>query len=146
MAEDQIDCYGVKVYSRPRVFREKKLVEARYQMGRSVKIGISWDGSTRYLDVSPPTREDIEMLGYLKLTCGEPYSPYSPFGITARQFKLDKPCPATGRVNIFWTNEKIQEWRQRLGYVSPHLIKKKIDNSTQDYPGVRHEREVVPKK
>ena len=49
-------------------------------------------------------------------------------------------------MNIVWTNEKIQEWRQRLGYVSHHLMKKTFDNSTQDYPGVRHEREVMPKK
>ena len=26
------------------------MVEAIYQAGRSVKLGISWDGSTRYLD------------------------------------------------------------------------------------------------
>ena len=53
LAEDQIECYGVKVYSRPRVFGGKQLVEARYQLGRSVKLGISWGGSTRYLDITP---------------------------------------------------------------------------------------------
>ena len=52
--EDQIECYGVKLYSRPRVFGGKQLVEARYQVGRYVKLVIPWDGSTRYLDVSPP--------------------------------------------------------------------------------------------
>ena len=61
------------------------------------------------------TREDVERLGYLQLAYGEPYSPYSPFGITTRQFKLNDSCPARGRVKIVWTNEKIQEWRQRLG-------------------------------
>ena len=44
------------------------------QGGRSVKIGISWYGSTRYLDVNPPTREDVERLGSMQLTCEEPYS------------------------------------------------------------------------
>ena len=51
-----------------------------------------------------------------------------------------------GRVTIVWTNKKIQEWRQRLGYVNPHLAKKTFDKSTQDYPGVRHEWEFMPKK
>ena len=76
-------------------------------MGHSVKLGISWEGSTRYLDISPPTREDVKRLGYLQLTCGETYSSYSPFGRTNGQFKLDEPCPATGRVKIVWNNEKI---------------------------------------
>ena len=68
LAEDQIECYGVKVYSRPRVFGGRQLVKARDQVGRSVKLGISWDGSTRYLDVTPPTREDVARLGYLQFT------------------------------------------------------------------------------
>ena len=91
LAEDQIKCYGVKVYYFPRVFGGKQLVKDRDQVGRSVKIGIYWDSSTRYLNVRPPTREDVERLGSLKLTCGEPYSPYSPFGRTTSQFKLDEP-------------------------------------------------------
>ena len=82
----------------------------------------------------------------MQLTCEEPCSPYSPFGRTTRQFKLDEPFPATGRVKIFWTNKKIQEWRQRLGYVSPNLVKKTFNDSTQYYPGVRHKQEVMPKK
>ena len=47
---------------------------------------------------------------------------------------------------IVWSNEKIQEWRQHLGYVIPNLVKKTFENSTQDYPGVRHKQEVMPKK
>ena len=35
---------GVKVYSCPGVFGGKQLVKARDQVGRSVKMGISWDG------------------------------------------------------------------------------------------------------
>ena len=46
LAEDKIECNGVKVFSRPRVF-SKQLVEYRDQVGRIVKLGISWDGSTR---------------------------------------------------------------------------------------------------
>ena len=49
-------------------------------------------------------------------------------------------------MKIVWTNEKIQECRQLLRYVIPHLVKKTFENYTQDYPGVRHEREVMPKK
>ena len=56
LADDQIECYGVKVYSHPRVFGGKQLVEARYQVGSSIKLGIFWGGSTRYFDVSPPNR------------------------------------------------------------------------------------------
>ena len=54
LAEDQIECYGVKVFSCLRVFCGKQMVEARDQAGCSVKLDISWDCSTRYLDVSPP--------------------------------------------------------------------------------------------
>ena len=32
LAEDQIECYGVKVYSCPRFFVDKQLVEARDQV------------------------------------------------------------------------------------------------------------------
>ena len=84
------------------------MVEARYQVGRSVKLVISWDGSTRYLDVSPPTRADFERLSSLQITCGEPYLPYSPFGESNRKFKLNDPCHERVRVKIFWNNEKIQ--------------------------------------
>ena len=124
MSEDQIKCYGVKVYSHPRVFGVKQLVEARDQVGSSVKLDISSDGSTIYLDITPPTREDVERLGYFQITCREPYSPYSPFGRNARQFKLNEPCPATGRVKIVWTNEKIQEWRNALGTSDLTLLRK----------------------
>ena len=53
LAEDQIEFYGVKLYSHPMVFGGKQLFEARDQVGSSVELVISWDGSTRYLDVSP---------------------------------------------------------------------------------------------
>ena len=45
-----------------------------------------------------------------------------------------------------WNHEQIKEWRKRLGYISSHLVKKTFVSSTQFYPGVRHEREVMPKK
>ena len=118
----------------------------RYQVGRIVKLGLSWDGSARYLYVGPPVRDDVERLSYLQITSGELYSPYSPFVKYTRQLKLNDPCPTRGRVKTVWTNEKILEWRQRLGYVSSHLVKKTFANSTQNYPVVRHEREVIPKK
>ena len=53
------------------------------------------------------------------------------------------PFLGTGRVNINWKKEKIQELRKHLGYVSAHLVKKTFEASTQDYLGVRHKREVV---
>ena len=46
LAEDQIKCHGVKVFSRPRVFGGKHLVESRDQVGGFVKLGISWEGFT----------------------------------------------------------------------------------------------------
>ena len=54
LEKDQIECFCVKVYSRPRAFGRKQLVEARYQVVRSVKLYVSWYGYTRYLDISPP--------------------------------------------------------------------------------------------
>ena len=45
-----------------------------------------------------------------------------------------------------WMNDKIQDWRQCLGYVSAHLVKKTFETSTQDYSGVRHDCEVTTKK
>ena len=54
LAEYQIEFYGVKEYSCPRISGRKQLVEARFQVGCPIKIGISWDGSTIYLDVTPP--------------------------------------------------------------------------------------------
>ena len=44
------------------------------------------------------------------------------------------------------THEQIQEWRQRIGYISSHLVKKTFEYSTQFYPGVSHEGELMPKK
>ena len=42
LAEDKIECYDVKVYSRPRVFGGKQIIKDRDQVGRYVKLGISW--------------------------------------------------------------------------------------------------------
>ena len=109
-------------------------------------MGISWDGSTRYLDIHPPTREDVNGLGSLQLTCGEPYYPYSPFGRPTINFKLYYTCMGTGRVKMNRTNEKIQEWRHHLGHVSTHILKKTFEASTNDYPGASHDREFMPKK
>ena len=142
----QIKFFGVQVYLHPRVFCGKYLIDARDQVGHSVKLGIYWYGSTIYLDIHPSTREDFNRLGFLHITCVEPYSPYIPFGRSTSQLKLDKPCLCTGRVKITWTNKKIQEWRQRLGYFISHLVKNTFEASTQDYPGVRHKCEVMPKK
>ena len=108
LAEDQIECFGVKVYLHPRAFGRKQLIDARCQVGNSVKLGISWDGSTRYLDIHPPTREDVNRLGSLKLTRREPYSTYITFGRSNRKFKLDETCLGKGRVNMTWNNKEIQ--------------------------------------
>ena len=50
------------------------------------------------------------------------------------------------RVNRTWTNKKIQEWRQRLRYVSAHLVKKIFETYNQDLPGARHACEVMQEK
>ena len=63
LEEDQIECYGVMIYSRPRVFGGKQLVEARDLVGRSLKVVISWEGSARYLDFYPLTTGGFESLG-----------------------------------------------------------------------------------
>ena len=72
--------------------------------------------------------------------------PYGPFGETTCQFRLSEPCTSLDMVNYVWTHKQIQEWRQRLCYISSHLVKRTIASSTQFYPGLRHEREVMPKK
>ena len=59
---------------------------------------------------------------------------------------MDETCLGTGRVKMAWTNEKIQEWRQCLGYFSAHFVKKTFEASTQDYQGVRHEHGFMPTK
>ena len=87
---------------------DKQLVESRNQVGILVKLGISWDGSTRYLDISPPTRADVERLSYLQITSGEPYSPYIPFVIYTRHFKLNDTCSARDILKNVWTNEMKQ--------------------------------------
>ena len=109
LEEDQIECHGVKVYYSPRVFGGNQLVEARDQVGRVVKLAIEWDGSTRYLDVSPPTRVDVLTLNSLEFTSGEPYQPYCPFGKITRQLKLSEPCTSLDRVKYAWTDEQITE-------------------------------------
>ena len=50
LAEDQIKCFGVKVYLSPRVFSGKQLIDVREHVGNYVNMDISLDGSTRYLD------------------------------------------------------------------------------------------------
>ena len=146
LAQDQIECHGVKVYSCPRFFGGNQLVEARDQVRRVVKLAIEWYGSTRYLDVSPPTRVDFLTLNSLESTSGEPYQPYCPFGKITRQLKLSGLCTPLDRVKYVWTNEQITEWRKRLGFISSNMVKNTFESSTQFYAGVRHEREVMPKK
>ena len=68
LAEYQIECFCVKVYLCPRFFVGDQFIDVRDQVGSSVNLGISWDGSTRYLDIHLPTREDINRLGSLQLT------------------------------------------------------------------------------
>ena len=46
LAEDQIECHGVKVFSRLRVLGGNQLVETRDQLGPFVKLVISWNGYT----------------------------------------------------------------------------------------------------
>ena len=146
LAEDQIECHGVKVYSCPRVFDGNQLVESRDQVGRIVKLAIEWYGSTRYLDISPHTRVDVATLNSLEFTLGDPCQPYSPFWKINLQLKLSKPCTSLDRVRYAWTNEQITEWQKRLGYISSKLVKKIFESSTQFYAGARHEREVIPNK
>ena len=93
------------------------LIDARDQVGNYLKISISWYWFTMYIDIHPLTREDVNSIGFLQLTCGGPYSPYGIFGRSTRHFNSDETCLGTGRVNITWTKKKMQEWRQRLGYV-----------------------------
>ena len=115
-------------------------------MGRIVKLSISWDRSTRYLDILPPTKVDVATLSSLEFTSGEPYQPYSPFGKTTRQIRLSEPRTSLDRVKYAWNNEQITEWRKRLDYIHSSLVRKTFELSTQFYVGARHEREVMPKK
>ena len=115
LAEDQIKCYGVQVYSRPRVFGGDQKVVARDQVGRLVNLAIEWDGSTRYLNVTPPTRVYVSSLSSLEFTSGEPYQPYSPFEKITGQLKLSEACTSLSRVKYAWTDEQITVWCQRLG-------------------------------
>ena len=96
------------------------------------------------LTSNPPTGEYLKSLGSLKITCGEPYSPYNPFGRTTRKFKFNKPCMGKDRVKLIWKYKKIQESNKTIGYVRAHLIKKTLEASTQDYLCMRHGREVMP--
>ena len=115
-------------------------------MGRVVHLSIEWDGSTRYLNVRPPTRAEVSSLRSLEFTSGYPHLPYSPLGRISRQLKTSDPCTSLSRVKYVWADKQITEWRQRLGYISSCLVKKTFESSTQFYPSVRHEREVMPKK
>ena len=40
LAEYQIECYGVNVYSLPRLFCGKELINAKNQVGNPIKIDI----------------------------------------------------------------------------------------------------------
>ena len=115
-------------------------------MGRIVKLEIAWDGSTRYLDILPPTKVDVATLSSLEFNSGEPYQPYNPFGKTTHHPRLSEPCTSLDRVKYAWNNEQITEWRQRLDYIHSSLVRKTFESSTQFYAGVRHEREVMHKK
>ena len=84
------------------------------------------------------------MLGYMQITCGEPYSPYSPFGRSTRKFKFNKPFLGTDRVKLIWKENKIKELRQCLGYVRAHLIKKTFEASPLD-TSYRHDLTPVPR-
>ena len=43
-------------------------------------------------------------------------------------------------------DENIQEWHQSIGYLITRVVNRVFEASTQDYPGVRHEHEVMHKK
>ena len=106
------------------------MVVAKDQVGCRVKLAIEWDGSTRYLDVIPPTRLDVSTLNSLEFTSGETYQPYCPFGKITRQLKLSEPWTSLDRVKYDWTDEHIKEWRQLLDYISSNLVKKTFESST----------------
>ena len=86
------------MHSRPRVFGGDQKVVARDQVGRLVNLAIEWDGSTRYLNVRPPTKVDVLSLSSLEFTSGEPYQPYSPFEKINRQLNLSEACTSLSRV------------------------------------------------
>ena len=56
LEEEHIEDDGLNVYSHPRVFGGRQLINSKDQVGRPVKIGICWYRYTRCLDDSPPTR------------------------------------------------------------------------------------------
>ena len=86
----------------------RKGLKLKKQVGGPVKIGILWDVYTRYIDVSPPNKEYVRIIGKLHLTCGKTYVTYNTFGRSYRQFKLGDTRPAMGRVTMVWTYEKIK--------------------------------------
>ena len=98
LAEYQIECNGVQVYTRPRVFGGDQKVVDRDQVGRLANLAIEWDGSTRYLNVTPPTRVDVLSLSSLEFTSGEPYQPYSTFEKITRKLKPSEACTLLSRV------------------------------------------------
>ena len=58
---------------------------------------------------------------------------------------MDNPSHATRRVKLIWTDENIQEWNQRHGYVISRIMKNTFEALSQYYPGVQHENEEMHK-
>ena len=109
-------------------------------------LGILWDGSTRYLHIYHPNREYFKRMGTLQPTCVKIYVSYITFGQFYRQFTMGSNIPIMLRVKLVWTQENIQEQCQRLGYTRPRVLKKTFEASSQDYPGVRQDHDVLPNK
>ena len=130
LASDQLKWNGIKVLDRSIAFGGQQCLQSK-----SWTIPLLWDGKTKFFCLRRPTKKDLKTLPIWNLTSKKDYSPesflQSVINGKTNQQRNDNQNPVVRRIQ--WTDEKIQEWKIRLGCVT-----------TQNTPSISCENQENP--
>ncbi len=76
LAEDQLECNGVEVHSRAKVFNGRQCIYARHPLKRgrfTIKLG--WDKSSKFVLTRKPNKGEYKALPHIHLTGDLAYKP-----------------------------------------------------------------------
>ena len=141
LASDQLEWNGIKVLDRPIAFGGQQCLQSK-----SWTIPLLWDGKTKFFRLRRPTKKDLKTLPIWNLTSKKDYSPESLLRSVINGNTNQQPNDNQDYVvrRIQWTDEKIQEWKIRLGCVNTKTVKKTFENTTQNTPSISCENQENP--
>ena len=137
-ANDQLNWAGVMVEAKPKVWGGNQRLKHD-----DWEIDVLWDGSTKFVKIRYPTKEELQKLPTYILTKNEPYDPQQLLQDMLKSKGLKGKFKTMIR-RLKWLPNQLKEWQHRL-CSNEEVVRQTFKNTTQLVPTVENESRMYPR-